>query len=157
MKFRTAVFSDLEEMKQLYADTIQCVCNSDYNEEEREEWSSSVNQTDRWNEMIKKQYVLIAEINSQIAGFAALKDENYIDFFYVHKDFQRMGIAQELLNKIQDRASGSGTEVLTSDISITAKPFFEKNGFAAEARQENIRGNLVLVNYKMKKNLVRKA
>ena len=157
MKFRTAVFGDLDEMKRLYVDTIQFVCRNDYNDDERKQWSSSANKTERWSEMIKNQYVLIAETKSQIVGFATLKHQNYIDFFYIHKDFQRKGIAQKLLNKIESRALEYGTTILTSDISITAKPFFEKNGFIVEAKQENKRGNLVLINYKMKKILVHKA
>lgn len=34
MTFRNATIHDLEEMQQLYVDTIQSVCRQDYNQEQ---------------------------------------------------------------------------------------------------------------------------
>lgn len=153
MVFRTATLDDLDEMKQLYVGTIMKVCENDYSFKEREQWSSSVNKTERWIEIAETQYVLLAEIDQQIVAYATLKDGNYIDFFYVHKDFQRRGIAQQLLKQLEGKAIDLGSRAISSDISITAKPFFEKNGFIEIAKQRNIIGNEVLINYKMEKQL----
>lgn len=138
-------------MKQLFVDTIHSVCKDQYNESQLSAWSSSSQNDQRWQELISTQYVLIAELNDKIVGFASLKDGNYIDFFYVHKDFQRKGIAKELLLRIESEAASYGTLVLTSDVSMTAKPFFEKNGFLVVEVQENLRKDVVLINYKMMK------
>lgn len=138
-------------MKQLFVDTIHSVCKDQYNESQLSAWSSSSQNDQRWQELISTQYVLIAELNDKIVGFASLKDGNYIDFFYVHKDFQRKGIAKELLLRIESEAASYGTLVLTSDVSMTAKPFFEKNGFLVVKVQENLRKDVVLINYKMMK------
>lgn len=151
MNIRVARQEDLVEMKQLYVNTIHSVCKNQYNESQLIAWSSSSQNDQRWQEMISTQYVLIAEINNQIVGFASLKEGNYIDFFYVHKDFQRRGIANELLSRIESEAKSYNTQVLTSDVSMTAKTFFEKNGFVVVKEQENIRKDVVLINYKMKK------
>lgn len=150
--FRIAGYGDLNEMKQLYADTIRTVCTNEYTERELEVWSSSSQKTERWDDMITNQLVIVAEIENQIVGFASLKEDNYIDFFYVHKDFQRHGIASQLLQQIETKAMESGTHKLTSDISITAKPFFERKGYVVIREQKNIRGAVVLINYKMEKN-----
>ena len=53
----------------------------------------------------------------------------YFDFLYVHKDYQRQGIADNLYTEIQAKAIKQGTTLLTADVSITARPFFEKKGF----------------------------
>lgn len=151
MNFRIAKQDDLAEMKQLFVDTIHSVCKDQYNESQLSAWSSSSQNDQRWQELISTQYVLIAELNDKIVGFASLKDGNYIDFFYVHKDFQRKGIAKELLLRIESEAASYGTLVLTSDVSMTAKPFFEKNGFLVVKEQENLRKDVVLINYKMMK------
>ena len=151
MNFRIAKQDDLAEMKQLFVDTIHSVCKDQYNESQLSAWSSSSQNDQRWQELISTQYVLIAELNDKIVGFASLKDGNYIDFFYVHKDFQRKGIAKELLLRIESEAASYGTLVLTSDVSMTAKPFFEKNGFLVVEVQENLRKDVVLINYKMMK------
>jgi len=153
MIFRAATHEDLPEMKQLYVDTIQEVCKKEYNVEERAQWSSSANKTQRWLDLINDQVVLIIEIGNQIAGFASLQDGNYIDFFYVHKDFQRQGIAQALLDKLIEIARKNSSSYISSDISLTAKGFFEKNGFQVIMKQSNVREKVVLVNFKMRKEL----
>lgn len=153
MIFRNAKFSDLEEMQKLYVETIQSVCKNDYNEEQRKVWSSGINNTKRWIEVLNTQFVLLAIIENQIAGFGTLKDGNYIDFFYIHKDFQRQGIADNLLNELEVEAKKHNSKIITSDVSITARPFFEKKGFVVKTEQKNIRQNVELINYKMKKRL----
>ena len=153
MTFRNAVISDLEEMQKLYIETIQSVCKNDYNAAQREAWISGVKNTERWITVIETQYVLLVIIENKIVGFATLKDGDYIDFFYIHKDFQRQGIADKLLTALELEAQKQHSKMITSDISITAKPFFEKKGFVAKAEQKNVRLNVELINYKMAKQL----
>ncbi len=149
MNFRNAVLEDLPAMKALYRDTILTVCRKDYTEDQVKIWSSSANKEERWLDMAVNQFVLLAEIDETLVGFGTLRDHNYIDFFYVHKDFQGMGIAGEILNRLLQEAISHGEKLLSSDISITAKPFFRKNGFRVVATQENVRQDQVLINYKM--------
>lgn len=153
MIFRKAHLSDLKEMQQLYVETIQSVCTNDYNEEQLKVWSSGIDNTERWIEVIHTQFVLLAIIENKITGFGTLKDGNYIDFFYIHKDFQRQGIADRLLTELEPEAQKQHSEIITSDISITAKPFFEKKGYIVITEQKNIRQNIELINYKMEKKL----
>lgn len=153
MIFRKANLSDLKEMQQLYIETIQSVCKNDYNDEQRKVWSSGINNTERWLEVLNTQFVLLATIENQIAGFGTLKDGNYIDFFYIHKDFQRRGIADQILTELELEAKKQHSKIITSDISITARPFFEKKGFVVITEQKNIRQDIELINYKMKKKL----
>lgn len=153
INFRTAILSDMNELQQLYVDTIEHVCASEYNESERKVWASGINNTQRWLDVLNTQYVLLAVVNDTIAGFATLKEGNYIDFFYVHKNFQRMGIAQQLLSRIEQEAAHAGTAVLSSDISKTARAFFEKQGYRVIKEQHHPRENVVLVNYKMEREL----
>ncbi|MCM0664875.1 GNAT family N-acetyltransferase [Flavobacterium tyrosinilyticum] len=153
MFLKKATISDLPEMQELFVQTIQSVCKNDYNPEQIEAWTYGINNKERWLEVIEKQYVLLAVIENKIAGFATLKGGNYIDFFYIHKDFQRQGIADKLLAELELEAQKQHSKMITSDISITAKPFFEKKGFVAKAEQKNIRLNVELINYKMEKQL----
>lgn len=153
MNFRIATISDLKEMQQLYIETIQSVCKNDYNPAQIETWISGVRNTNRWLEVIETQFVLLAIIQNQIVGFGTLKDENYIDFFYIHKDFQRQRIADKILTELELEAKRQHSKIISSDISITAKPFFEKKGFVVKAEQRNIRLGVELINYKMEKDL----
>lgn len=153
MFFKKAIISDLPEMQELFVQTIQSVCKNDYNEAQREAWISGVTNTERWITVIETQYVLLAIIENKIAGFATLKDGDYIDFFYIHKDFQRQGIADKLLAALEAEAKNQHSKIITSDISITAKPFFEKKGFIVKAKQKNVRLGVELINFKMEKEL----
>lgn len=152
--FKKALISDLSEMQQLYIETIQSVCKNDYNTAQIEAWISGVKNTERWITVIETQFVLLTIINNKIAGFGTLKDGNYIDFFYIHKDFQRQGIADKLLTELELEAKKQHSKMITSDISITAKPFFEKKGYIVKTEQKNIRLGVELINYKMEKHLL---
>jgi len=153
MNFRKATISDLKEIQELYIETIQSVCKNDYNASQIQAWVSGVKNTERWLEVINMQFVLLAIIQNKIAGFGTLKNENYIDFFYIHKDFQRQGIAAKILTELEIEAKNQFSKTITSDVSITAKPFFEKKGFKVKTEQKNIRLGIELINYKMEKTL----
>ncbi|WP_129748496.1 GNAT family N-acetyltransferase [Flavobacterium anhuiense] len=153
MIFKQATISDLNEMQQLYIETIQIVCKNDYDSTQIKAWISGVKNTERWIEVIEKQFVLLAIIENKIVGFGTLKDGNYIDFFYIHKDFQRQGIADKILKELEMEAKKHNSTIITSDISITAKPFFEKKGFVVNAEQKNIRLGIELINFNMEKEL----
>ena len=153
IKLRHATIADLFEMKELYKRTIMEVCAAEYDVEQRAVWASSSEKTERWNALINDQYVLLAVKDNVIVGFGSLLNGNYLDFMYVHKDYQRQGIADLLLNALQAEAIRQKTTVITSDISKTARPFFEKKGYVVLAEQQNQRGDLVLINYKMEKEL----
>lgn len=153
MRLRIAQLSDLDEMQELYVDTIKSVCNKDYNDEQIAVWTSTVENTERWNNVLKNQLVLLAEKNNKIVGYGTLDNGNYIDFFYIHKDFQGQGIANNILSQIETQAKKIGNVNLTADVSITAKPFFEKKGFKVLEEQKNFRKGIELINYKMEKAL----
>ena len=150
---RQASIADLSEMKEIYKGTIMEMCAAEYDVDQRAVWASSSEKTERWNALINDQYVLLAVKDNVIVGFGSLLNGNYLDFMYVHKDYQRQGIADLLLNALEAEAIRQKTTVITSDISKTARPFFEKKGYVVLAEKQNQRGDLVLINYKMEKEL----
>jgi putative acetyltransferase len=153
MNFRKATASDLNEIQQLYIETIQSVCKNDYDTAQIEAWISGVKNTERWTTVIETQFVLLAIIRDQIAGFGTLKEGNYIDFFYIHKDFQRQGIANKIFTELELEAKKNHSKIITSDVSVTAKPFFEKKGFVVKMEQKNMVKGVEIINYKMEKEL----
>jgi len=153
MRLRFALLSDLPEMQKLYAETIQAVCINDYSQQQIDVWKTTAENTDRWTNVVNEQLAVVAEKNHKLIGFGTLRDGNYIDFFYIHKDFQGQGIADKILSQLETHALKSGNFNLTSDVSITAKPFFEKKGFLVVKEQKNLRKGVELINYKMSKTL----
>lgn len=153
MNFRKATISDLPEMQVMYIETIKWVCKNDYNPLEIDAWISGLNNVERWKKVIHSQFVLLAIIKNKIVGYGTLKGGNYIDFFCVHKDFQRQGIADKVFTELEVEAKKENSQTITADVSKTAKPFFEKKGFIIKTEQKNIRLGVELINYKMEKNL----
>lgn len=153
VSIRIAKLDDLTEMQRIFVDTITTVCISDYNEQQISVWVSGVDNTERWEKIMIEQYVLVAVKGDKILGYGTLNKESYIDLLYVHKDFQRQGIAKLLLDEITKEARQLGQTKLNSDVSKTARPFFVKNGFEQLSEQTNIREGVELINYKMTKHL----
>jgi len=153
ISIRPALLSDLAEMQTLFVETIEAVCKKDYSPEQIKVWTSSIEHTNRWTDRLQKQYFLIAQIENKIVGYSSLQDKDYLDFLYVHKDFQRQGIADRLYNEIEIEAIKRGSTILNSDVSITAKPFFEKKEFKILLEQKNTINGVEIVNYKMTKDL----
>ena len=153
LTLRKGVLKDLQEILILFSGTIETVCANDYNNEQIVAWISSVNNTGRWHRLIENQYFIVAVLNQKIVGFASLAHGDYIDVLYVHKDFQRQGIAQQLYNALETEATTHKNTILTADVSKTAKPFFEANGFKVIAEQIQIRTEVEIPNYNMRKDL----
>jgi putative acetyltransferase len=150
---RRGQLNDLPAIQNLFVETIKSVCIADYNEEQIKVWVSSVHNKPRWDDIMSNQVILIAQIDNKIVGFSSLKNGNYIDLLYVHKDYQGQGIAFKLYIVIEKQAIQFNQKDLISDVSKTAKPFFEKIGFVVVKEQNVLRQNIELTNFKMAKQL----
>ncbi len=153
VKLRKANPEDLTDIRRLFTDTIHAVCADDYSPEQISAWAASAGNTRLWEEKVETQYFLIAEIEGDPVGFGSLALDNTIDLLYIHKDYQKKGIATMLCRKLEAEALSRGASVLFSHASITAKPFFEKMGFVSRRRQTQIRQGVEIVNYLMEKKL----
>jgi len=151
---RKGLYDDLPEMLQLFTATIDEVCKKDYDLQQLEAWKSGAENKERWMNVMRDQYVLIAVIENKIVGFCTLDQGNYIDLLFVHKDHQHKGIATMLYQQIEKEALLNNERELTADVSKTARPFFEKAGFQVVQEQTvNVKGT-AMINYKMVKHLI---
>lgn len=154
ISIRLSKLSDLNEMQKMFVDTITTICKNDYSPEQIKVWTSSSENTQRWTDKLTSQYFLVADLDNKIVGYASLENSNYLDILYVHKDHQRKGIADKLYAEIEKEAIKRKTTILNSDVSKTARPFFEKKGFKTIAPQTNIIKDVEIINYKMTKTLL---
>ena len=153
ISIRPAKLIDLTEMKKLFVETISTICKEDYSPEQIKVWTSSIENTQRWTEKLTSQFFIIAELKNKIVGYASLENTDYLDFLYVHKDFQRQGIADLLYCEIEKEAIKRKVTALHSNVSKTARPFFENKGFKTVTQQTNIIKDVEIINYKMTKHL----
>lgn len=151
---RTAQQADALELQRLFQETVLHINKRDYSQAEVEDWASCGNDLSRMKEMIRTHYFIIAiRQQSQIVGFSSITRQGYLHFLFVHKDFQGKGIATTLLNEIERHAIATGMTRITSEVSLTTRPFFEKRGYIVEKEQKRKAHLLSLTNFRMSKEL----
>lgn len=145
--------SMLDEMLRLFYNTVHTVNAKDYNREQLENWAPAEIDKQKWEERLSNNVCLVSICNEKIVGFGELSEEGGIDTMYVHKNYQGKKIASRLLEELTDYAHEHCFKTLTTEASITARPFFERHGFKVVKTQTNQYDNMVFVNYKMKKSI----
>jgi putative acetyltransferase len=152
IKLRTAELKDIPAIGRLYADTVRNINSKDYSPKHIKVWSASGENPDLWENRIHEQYFVIAETNNIIAGFGSIASNGYLDFMYIHKDYQRMGIAKALLDEIERKAAEQGNPQIYSHVSKTARGFFERFGYQHVRNIEDTYKGVVFINNLMVKN-----
>lgn len=152
---RPALQSDAVELKKLFQNTVLAINRRDYSQAEVEDWASCGDDLSNIEDMIKTHYFIVA-INQQleIVGFSSITPQGYLHSMFVHKDFQGEGIATMLLNEIEQYAITNGIIRITSEVSLTARPFFEKKGYIVEEEQKRKANQLSLTNFWMAKQTI---
>ena len=155
MEIRAYRQEDIKEIAELFYNTVHTVNAADYTEKQLDAWTDGNIDLSAWNRSFQEHMTLVAVMPSdkangtqQIVGFADMDSTGYLDRLYVHKDFQRHGIASELCDRLEQAAN---VENFTTHASITAKPFFEKRGYQVMCVQQVERKGVLLTNYVMKK------
>ena len=87
----------------------------------------------------------VAALNErdEIIGFSSMNAEGYLHSLFVHKDYQRAGIGSLLLSAVEKRAREYGVTEITSEVSLTARSFFEKRGYEVVKVQKRRANRLV--------------
>lgn len=153
-RIRIAKLSDTSELKDLFQSTVLNVNKRDYSLAEVEDWASCGNDLSHIGEMIKSHYfIVVVNRQSRIAGFSSITQQGYLHSMFIHKDFQGQGIATLLLKEIERYATMNGITRITSEVSLTARPFFEKRGYIVTKEQKRKTNQLFLTNFWMEKIL----
>lgn len=149
--------SDIKQIVSLFYETVHEVNKEDYSQEQLDAWAPKDEESLKlttWKDSLNHNITYVAEINDTIVGFVDMTQEGYLDRLYIHKDFQRQGIASALVNKLELEARGQGIHTIDTDASITAKPFFEHHGYRVIQSQIVERRSVTLINFKMIKILL---
>ena len=155
MEIRAYRREDIKEIAELFYNAVHTINAVDYTEEQLDAWADGNIDLSAWDRSFQEHRTLVAVMPSdkedeteQIVGFADMDSTGYLDRLYVHKDFQRHGIAAALCDRLEQAAD---VESFTTHASVTAKPFFEKRGYQVMQEQQVERKGILLTNYVMKK------
>ena len=157
MKIRAYRREDIKAIAELFYNTVHTINAADYTEEQLDVWADGNIDLSAWDRSFQEHRTLVAVMPSdkgdeteQIVGFADMDSTGYLDRLYVHKDFQRNGIASALCDRLEQTAD---VAEFTTHASVTAKPFFEKRGYQVVQEQQVERKGILLTNYVMKKGV----
>ena len=139
----------------LFRATIRQVNVRDYSPEQIQVWASADIDEAEWAARFAGRFVAVAELGGRIAGFAELEANGHIDRFYVSADHQRLGVGRALLGAVVEEADRLGVSRLVVEASITARPFFESQGFMVLAPQEVPCRGVSFRNYRMERECKR--
>lgn len=125
-KYKLSIF----ELNKLYKNTILSINRKDYTSDEAEDWASCADNTTNWHQLLEEQHYVLAENREGvIVGFGSVNEAGYMHTLFVHADFQHQGIATLLYQYLEKYAQEQGAEKITSEVSITAKPFLKSKVF----------------------------
>ena len=148
MQLREYSPSDCEQLAELFYQTVHSVNAKDYTKEQLNVWATGKVDLGEWNCSFLKHKTLVAVANGKIVGFGDMDDTGYLDRLYVHKDYQRKGVASAICDALESSSKG---KVFITHASITAKPFFQYRGYRVVKEQKVIRQGIALTNYVMEK------
>ena len=137
----------------LFKDTIRRVNIRDYTPDQVRAWASDDIKLAEWTNRFIGNFTLVAEIEGQPVGFAELEKDGHIGRVYVSADHQRCGIGRMLLEGIVTHARLMGMPRLFTEASITARPFFEAQGFTMLNEQVVSCRGVEFINYRMERVL----
>lgn len=142
---------DLPWLAQLFILSVTEVASRDYSAAQIRAWA----QVDEacWRERLARARVFVACDGEKRLGFISLEHEGHIDLLFVHPQALRRGVAAALLARLEQAARQQRLTRLTTDASITARPFFAANGFSIEQVQTVALRGETFTNYRMVKTL----
>ncbi|MBU5593348.1 GNAT family N-acetyltransferase [Clostridium sp. MSJ-4] len=145
---------DCKEIIELFYNTVHSVNAKDYNQGQLDVWAPKDIDISQWNKSLSEHYSVVIEEDKVIIGFGDLDTKGYLDRLFIHKDYQGVGIATMIINEIEKYAKENKIEIITTHSSITAKPFFEKQGYKVVKEQLVERKGQYLTNFIMEKSLL---
>lgn len=146
--------ADIPEMQSLFHSTVLFINTKDYTQEEAEDWASCGDSVERWKmHLSNHQFVGAFNTDNKMVGYSSMNKDGYLHSMFVHKDWQGKGIASLLLTEVENMARQFGVTRITSEVSLTARPFFEKQGYSVIKSQKAKANQLELTNFVMQKLL----
>lgn len=142
------------ELLELFRSTVLTVNSRDYTKEETEDWASCGDSIEHWKELLaKNDFIGALDRQGNIIGFSSMDCNGHLHSMFVHKNWQGCGVATQLLSEVEKVAQKYGVDKIHSEVSITARSFFEQHGYRTMKEQKQKANQLFLTNYKMEKVL----
>ena len=144
---------DAPRIARLFYETVHSVNRADYSEEQVRAWAPAVPDPDAWHARMADRRTLVAEEDGEVVGFAELEDDGHLDMLYVRENAVGRGVGGRLYDAVEREARRLNLSRISTEASITARPFFERQGFRVVREQTVWREGVPLTNFAMEKML----
>jgi putative acetyltransferase len=156
MELRAYRDEDCEATRTVFEKAVRLTALGDYSEEQVEAWAPtdlSASDMAAWGVERASAQTVVAVEGDQVLGFSDLVDGCLLDMLYVDPAAGRRGIATALLTEILSLARDVGAPEIETYASLTARPVFERHGFAViEQNTVHVRG-VSMTNFRMRRPL----
>ena len=125
---------DADRCAEIFRASVEETAGEDYSGDQRDAWAAEADDRAAFAARLGKALTLVAVIDREAAGFASLLGADVLDLLHVDPRFARRGVGAALIDALARLAAARGAERLTSDVSDTARPLFERQGFEAQRR-----------------------
>ncbi|MCD0462339.1 GNAT family N-acetyltransferase [Roseiconus lacunae] len=135
----------------LFRDCVRRVNSRDYTPDQIAAWASRTIDLEAWRIRFDDRFAYVATGDGFIVGFTDMTREGHLDRLFVSADHQGRGIAGGLVRRLMKDAINHSIAEITTDASITAKPFFERMGFSVVREQSVECRGVWMTNYRMQR------
>ena len=144
---------DSPELWAIYYAAVHEIASAHYTPEQLDAWAPPDFDSGRWHQRVRDLSPFVAERDGVVVAYADLQPNGYIDHIFVSPAVARQGVGSLLMEAIHQSAAAKGLTLLFANVSLTARLFFERWGFAVdEANRLTVRG-VSLDNFRMSKRL----
>lgn len=148
---RHYVATDAAALWDLFYHTIRHINSCDYSPAQVAAWAPDNYNMTAWQQRMQELSPFVAEIDRVIVGYTDLQSDGLIDHFFCHHQYQGQGIGRALMKHVFTVGQAQGIKRYYSEVSITARPFYEHMGFSLVKPQIiTIRGQQ-FINFVMEK------
>jgi putative acetyltransferase len=142
-------------MAALYRRSVRALGPSDYTPVQVEAWAGAGPTALRFAERMEdgRQAFVVEREDGVLQGFADLEADGHIDFLYVAPEAKGRGVADRLLDAVEQAARSAEIHRLFSEASEAARRFFVRRGFVVLHRRNFEVGGVPIHNYAVEKRL----
>lgn len=121
--------TDLPRLLELFHASVHEVCGADYTSKQLAAWAPTGLDPTSWLTRFTHQEVLLAQTGEALAGFCSWTRDGYLDLLYVHPDRLRRRVATALYGAAEMSLRARNIPRIQTQASLTAQPFFLRQGF----------------------------
>ena len=148
---------DLEPLVRTFTSSVHELARPFYDETQRVAWAPEQVDLQEWRARLAEMSVLVAEEDGVLAGFLGYGHDGHVALLYTASHAARKGVASKLYAHVEREWRARGVRRAYSEVSLAARPFFERQGFIVTEEEHVERRGVVLRRFRMVKELERDA